>query len=155
MNEHIEACIEQLTERRDRIDAAIETLRGLDGSTELGGSNRANAPAPKREIKRRMKMGEKINGSGKRRQSSGLRGSVLAAALPAIRGLKEPFKTEDVERACRVDKKKASNFVTQLKGKGWIELAGETNGHFKRTATFGGIQLADIHAEIAAGRKSE
>jgi hypothetical protein len=93
-------------------------------------------------------MGEKINGG----KHGVLRGTVLAAALPAIRGLKEPFKTADVQRVCRVDKKKASNFLTQLKKKEWIELAGETNGCFKRTAAFGGIQLADIHAEIAASK---
>ena len=76
----------------------------------------------------------------------------VATCVPMLRGLKEPFTTADVGRVCKVEKKKAANLIAGFKLKGWIELAGNVNGHFKRTQDFGGIQLADIHAEIQAGK---
>lgn len=89
-------------------------------------------------------VGEKINHAA----SPG-----VMAHVPAIRGLKEPFTTSDVERVCKVDKKKAANVITGLKVKEWVENAGY--GEYKRTATFGGISLDDIHKEIAAAKKKD
>jgi hypothetical protein len=49
--------------------------------------------------------------------------------------LSEPIKTMQIQEAAKVDCKKASNFVTQSKMKGWLKPTGKT-GEYVRTAKF-------------------
>ena len=147
MNEHIAATISHLKERRQKLDEAIDLLERLYPTTPSTENGHGNAPC--KPAHQRVPIGRKINA---RKATPSLKaGGGLAACVPMVRGLKEPFKTADVERVCKVEKKKAANFITQLKGKGWVESTGEF-GQFRRTKDFGGIQLADIHAEIAASK---
>lgn len=72
-----------------------------------------------------------------------------------VKALKEPFRAGDVMRVAGVTQKKASNFITQGKVKGWLIPVGA--GEYNRSKTFGlsrsetGSQmLRDIHTEIEA-----
>lgn len=137
----------EYTFKRDKLDEMIVQAKQIFG--EGGGSASASAPSEGKRLKagkvpkaKRVPIGEKINRTAK--------GGVLVH-LPAVRGLKEPFTAPDVERVCKLDKKKASNLITGLKLKGWV--VNSAYGEYQRTPAFGGIQLADIHAGVAAGKK--
>jgi hypothetical protein len=52
-----------------------------------------------------------------------------------VEKLKEPFKAEDIAVAAKLDWKKASNFVTRGKLKGWL-MRSDGKGEYLRTAAF-------------------
>lgn len=153
-SEIINAARAELRRQHEAIGRALEALdEAQDGVTVARGSVREE---PEAAPVKRVPMGKKINRAAT--MGGGHSNSALAASVPALRGLKEPFRAGDVETACKVDKKKASNLLVRLKAKGWVACV--AHGEYQRTKTFGGHAakmdlLAGIHGEIAAGKPKE
>jgi hypothetical protein len=80
----------------------------------------------------------RLRGPGASARAPGVKlfgkGSV-AALCPKVAGLAEPFRTDDVMEAAGVDRKRASNWVTQAGLRGWISRVSQ--GQYKRTKSFG------------------
>lgn len=183
MKEHIERVLQEIN---DRISELLITRRGVKSLLESGQARTPEdgefvvtdgfgapatvvtydhpKPAPLPEPKRNgrppgRKTGMPLPEPKPKVERPARAGSTLVRMAVAVRVLKEPFGSSDVQEFTKCNWKAASNWITAAHNKGWLKRVGP--GQYTRTPSFGGIGLAnqellnEIHAEIESAKPKE